>query len=57
MADKLLKPQEAADYLSVSLSTLHTYYREWGIPTFKVGRHLRFRASELELWLDGQRVS
>jgi excisionase family DNA binding protein len=52
----LLKPAEAAAYLNVSLSTLYTYYREWGVPAYMVGKHLRFKASDLELWLDGQRV-
>ncbi|TQF03908.1 helix-turn-helix domain-containing protein [Kitasatospora acidiphila] len=51
----LLTPKEAATLLSVSLSTFYTNYQDWGIPYFRVGKHLRFKLSELELWLEGQR--
>jgi excisionase family DNA binding protein len=53
----LLKPPEVAEVLGVSLSTFYTYYREWGVPVIRVGKHLRCRPTDLEVWLERQRVT
>ena len=44
----LMTPREAADFLRWSVSTVYTYASKRRLPSFKVGRSLRFRRSDLE---------
>jgi excisionase family DNA binding protein len=48
---KLLSPQQAADFLQVSLGTLYVWSHEKFIPVIKAGRLLRFDEDELVRWL------
>lgn len=57
MNSQLLTPDQVAEELSISKHTFYTYWREWGIPVLRVGRHLRVKPSDLERWLEGQRVT
>lgn len=48
---------EVAEYLQVPVSTLHIWRtRKTGPRASRVGRHLRYRWSDVERWLD-QRAS
>ena len=49
----LLSAPELAAYLGVPVATIH-YWRgkEQGPPAFKLGKQLRFRASDVAKWLD-----
>ena len=50
--EPLLTPQEVADCLGLPKSTLYQWHhRNSGPPVLKVGRHLRYRASDVESWL------
>lgn len=54
--EPLLTSQQAADYLNVPLSTWY-YLRSQGDshpPAIRVGKHLRYRKSDLDVWLDSQ---
>ena len=52
----LLTTAELAAYLGVPRATLYAWsYRSEGPPTIKVGRHLRYRESDIEAWLQHQR--
>jgi excisionase family DNA binding protein len=55
----LLSPGEVAAYLDVPVSTIHYWRgRGEGPPGFKVGKRLRFRASDVTKWLEeGKGVS
>lgn len=53
--DRLLTVQELADYLGVPVATIYAWrYRHEGPPGFRVGRHVRFRQSDIEEWLNNQ---
>ena len=55
-AEQLLTPIEAATYLQVPVRTVYAWRaRRIGPPAYRVGRHLRYRAGDLEAWLAGQR--
>ncbi len=55
MADQLLGPAEVSDYLGVPVTTLYQWRsHRTGPPAIRVGRHLRYRRSALERWLDQQ---
>jgi len=53
--DRLLTVQELADYLGVPVATLYQWrYQREGPPGFRVGRHVRYRWSDVEDWIEQQ---
>ncbi len=53
--EKLLTPQDLATYLDVSLSTLYDWrWRGEGPNGFRVGKHIRYRRSDVEQWIQHQ---
>lgn len=53
--DALLTPQVVADVLGIPLQTLYAWrVKDAGPRGIKVGRHLRYRRSDVEAWLDAQ---
>lgn len=48
----LLTVDELADYLQVPAKTIYAWrHKNCGPPGIRVGRYLRFRASDVESWL------
>ena len=53
--DRLLTVKDLANYLDVPVATIYAWrYRRQGPPGFRVGRHLRFRGSDVEHWISQQ---
>jgi len=53
--DELLSPQDLAGYLDVPVKTVYGWrYRGLGPAGFRVGRHLRYRRSDVEEWISAQ---
>ena len=53
---RLLSPNEVAAFLGVPLQTIYRWrYRHEGPPGYRVGRHLRYRATDVEQWLEEHR--
>ncbi len=51
--DRLLTVEDLAEYLSVPVATLYAWrYRRQGPPGFRVGRHVRFRRSDVDDWIE-----
>ncbi len=50
----LLRPEEAANLLSVKTSWVYDAVRAGRVPCLRVGRHIRFTRSMLEDWLAEQ---
>ena len=51
--DQLLTVEELADYLGVPVATVYAWrYRRQGPPGFRLGKHLRFRWSDIEDWIE-----
>lgn len=56
--DPLLSIQELAAYLDLPVATLYAWrYRGQGPPGFKVGRHVRYRHSDVDRWINDQLAS
>lgn len=56
MPDEYLSPQELSELLGIPLGTIYQWnYRDSGPPRIKVGRHIRYRRSEVEAWADSNR--
>lgn len=54
-SERLLSPQEVADFLGVPLPTIYKWrYSGAGPQGFKIGRHVRYRRSAIEDWLERQ---
>jgi excisionase family DNA binding protein len=51
----ILEPQEVATLLKLRHSTVLDLSRRGVLPAFKVGKHWRYRRSELEEWLTTRR--
>ncbi|WP_438470725.1 helix-turn-helix domain-containing protein [Streptomyces asiaticus] len=51
-SNRLLTPEEVADWLRVSPVTVKNKYRSWGLKPQKVGRLLRFRERDVTAYLD-----
>lgn len=53
--DRLLSPAELAGYLAIPVQTIYQWrHRGEGPPGYRVGRHVRYRWSDIQRWLDGQ---
>ncbi|MFT6009255.1 MAG: excisionase family DNA binding protein [Parasphingorhabdus sp.] len=53
-----ITPDQAAAYLGMSAFTLSSYRHLGKGPAFyKVGKHVKYRKSDLETWIDSCRVS
>jgi excisionase family DNA binding protein len=54
-SDRLLSVDELADYLGVPAKTLYAWrHRREGPRGFRVGRHLRYRWSDVQRWIEEQ---
>jgi excisionase family DNA binding protein len=56
MIEPLLSARELGELLGYSAATIVNWAEAGKVPAFKIGGRLRFRASEVEVWLDGQRL-
>ncbi len=54
--NEILNTNEAADYLSITKSTLYKHTAEREIPHFKNGKKLYFKKVELNEWLTKNRI-
>ncbi len=51
--EQLLTVKDLAEYLDVPVATVYGWrYRRLGPPGFRVGKHLRFRWSDVEGWIE-----
>ena len=54
--DRLLTANELADFLDVPIKTLYAWrHRGEGPIGFRVGRHIRYRRSDIQRWIE-QRI-
>jgi excisionase family DNA binding protein len=55
VTDELISPEELAAWLKVPVRTVYAWrYKDDGPPGFKVGRHVRYRRSDVDTWLAEQ---
>lgn len=55
--DRMLTAAEVAGLLGVSIKTVLNWHERGKLPSYKLGRAVRFRESEILAWLAAQRVS
>jgi excisionase family DNA binding protein len=52
-----LTTDEVLDYLKVNPRTIYRLIKAGEIPAIRIGRQWRFRRSDLDAWIDGQRLA
>jgi excisionase family DNA binding protein len=51
--EPIISAQELAEYLGVPVATIYAWrHRRQGPAGFRVGRHVRFRWSDVERWIE-----
>jgi excisionase family DNA binding protein len=53
-SNRLLSARDVAAILAVPERTVRDKWREWGLPAYRIGRHLRWRERDLYAWIDRQ---
>src|SRR3970040_2376237 len=54
--ETFLTTEEVLEYLQVNLRTVYRLIKAGKIPAVRVGRQWRFRKTDLDAWLEGQRA-
>ena len=50
-----MEAQDLADFLAVPVATIYGWrHRRTGPPGFRIGKHVRYRRSDIEQWIDHQ---
>ena len=55
LSQGFLDVQAIARYLGIRLSTVYSLVEEKKVPHYRIGRQIRFRRSEVDEWMEGQR--
>lgn len=55
-ANDLMKTEEVLGYLAISRTKLWQLVNKEGLPAFKIGGDYRYRRSEIDAWIEKQRV-
>ena len=54
-ASRLVTIEELSDYLRVPVKTLYDWrHRGLGPPGLRVGRHVRYRQADVDVWLESR---
>ena len=50
--NKMLSAREVAAILSVPERTIREKWRDWELPAYRIGKHLRWKEREVYAWID-----
>jgi excisionase family DNA binding protein len=50
-SNRLLSAREVAEILGVPERTVRERWREWNLPAYRIGKHLRWREREVHAWI------
>jgi excisionase family DNA binding protein len=53
-SNRLLSARDVAAILAVPERTVRDKWREWQLPAYKIGKHLRWRERDVYAWIDRQ---
>lgn len=51
-SNRMLSSREVAAILAVPERTVRDKWREWGLPAYRIGKHLRWRERDLYAWIE-----
>jgi excisionase family DNA binding protein len=53
-SNRLLSARDVAAILAVPERTVRDKWREWELPAYRIGKHLRWRERDVHAWIDRQ---
>jgi excisionase family DNA binding protein len=53
-SNRLLSSRDVAAILGIPERTVRDKWREWELPAYRIGRHLRWKERDLYAWIDRQ---
>lgn len=53
-SNRMLSSRDVAAILAVPERTVRDKWREWGLPAYRIGKHLRWREREVYAWIERQ---
>ena len=52
--NRMLSARDVAEILNVPERTIRDKWREWNLPAYRIGKHLRWRERDLHAWIEQQ---
>ena len=56
-SNRLLSSRDVAAILAIPERTVRDRWKEWGLPTYRIGKHLRWKERDVYAWIDRQSAS
>jgi excisionase family DNA binding protein len=56
-SNRLLSSRDVAAILAIPERTVRDKWKEWGLPAYKIGKHLRWRERDVYAWIERQSMS
>jgi excisionase family DNA binding protein len=53
-SNRMLSARGVAAILGIPERTVRDEWREWGLPAYRIGKHLRWRERDVYAWIDRQ---
>jgi excisionase family DNA binding protein len=53
-SNRMLSAREVAGILGVPERTVRDKWRAWGLPAYRIGKHLRWKERDVLAWIDRQ---
>lgn len=53
-SNRLLSARDVAELLAVPERTVRDKWRAWGLPAYRIGKHLRWKERDVLAWIDRQ---
>jgi excisionase family DNA binding protein len=53
-SNRLLSSRDVAAILAVPERTVRDKWKEWGLPAYRIGKHLRWKERDLYAWIERQ---
>ncbi len=53
-SSRLLSARDVAAILGIPERTVRDKWREWRLPAYRIGRHLRWKERDVHAWIDRQ---
>jgi excisionase family DNA binding protein len=53
-SNRLLSSRDVAAILAIPERTVRDKWKEWGLPTYRIGKHLRWKERDVYAWIERQ---
>jgi excisionase family DNA binding protein len=56
-SNRLLSSRDVAAILAIPERTVRDRWKEWGLPAYRIGKHLRWKERDVHAWIERQSAS